>query len=139
MNAVTQRLRGATTVTLPIRTVSEANQREHWAKKAGRVKGQRMATGMRMRAVLAGSRFPLRVLLTRIAPRALDDDNLRGALKAVRDGVADALGVDDRDPGVTWAYAQRRGGKGVYAVEIAVGEREAASGLRSAPGASSGQ
>jgi hypothetical protein len=59
-------------------------------------------------------------MLVRIAPRALDDDNLRGALKAARDGVSDAMGVNDRDPRVTWLYGQRRGSTGQYAVEVSV-------------------
>ena len=40
--------------------------------------------------------LPCVVTLTRISARGLDDDNLQGAFKAVRDSVADALGVDDR-------------------------------------------
>ena len=62
------------------------------------------------------------VTLTRIAPRALDDDNLRGALKACRDGVADWLAIDDRDPRVRWEYAQRKGKPGQYAVAVEVTE-----------------
>lgn len=58
--------------------------------------------------------------LTRIAPRELDGDNLQSSLKACRDGVADWLGVDDRDPRVTWSYAQRRGAPHYYAVEVQV-------------------
>jgi len=52
-------------------------------------------------------------LLVRESMRALDGDNLAGALKAVRDGVADALGIDDRNPRVTWLVDQRRGPAGV--------------------------
>lgn len=64
--------------------------------------------------------LPCVVRLTRLSPGTLDDDNLRGALKAVRDGVADRLGVDDRDPRVTWEYAQERfkGLKGVVLLEL---------------------
>lgn len=43
----------------------------------------------------------------------LDDDNLRSALKAVRDGIAEKLGIDDRDPRVEWRYGQRKGMVGV--------------------------
>jgi hypothetical protein len=62
----------------------------------------------------------VRVELTRIAPRALDDDNLRGALKAVRDGVADVLGIDDRDPRVVWDYEQAHGAPREYGVKIVI-------------------
>ncbi len=59
------------------------------------------------------------VTLTRVAPRALDDDGAVTSLKACRDGVADALGLpNDRDPRVTWRYAQRRGKVREYAVEV---------------------
>jgi hypothetical protein len=95
-------LRG--TVILPVMTVSEANGRDHWRKKASRTKRHRTAA----RAMCPVVPLPCTVLLTRMSSRELDDDNLRGALKAVRDGVADALGVDDRDNRVTWLYAQEK-------------------------------
>jgi hypothetical protein len=105
------------TITIPICTVSESNAREHWATKAKRVKSHRRTT----RLVLAQHAAPTSacvVSLTRIAPRALDDDNLRGALKACRDGIADWLGVDDRDPRVSWEYEQRKGAAKTYGVEV---------------------
>lgn len=55
-------------------------------------------------------RWPcLVVRLVRVAPRQLDDDNAASAAKSVRDGVADALGVHDRDPRVVWLVDQDRG------------------------------
>lgn len=107
------------TVTYACRTVSESNTREHWAPKASRAKVQRAAATLVTRSTLLCP-LPIVVTLTRIAPRALDDDNLRGALKATRDGVADAFGVRDNDPRVTWAYGQRKGAPRAYQVEIAV-------------------
>lgn len=104
---------------LPIRTYSLTNQREHWAKKARRAKQERGWATLTVNG--AGIRklgLPITVTLTRVAPRALDDDNLRGALKSIRDGIADCLGVDDRDARVTWRYAQRRGSPREYAVDI---------------------
>ncbi len=68
--------------------------------------------------------FPVVVTLTRIAPHELDDDNLAFAFKAMRDGVADALGVRDRDPRVSWRYAQRKPKTPrTYGVEITVEAR----------------
>ena len=49
------------------------------------------------------------VHLIRRAPRQLDSDNLEGALKAVRDGIAQALGIDDRSPAVRYVVSQARG------------------------------
>lgn len=125
---------GSRIVTLPLRTVSESNGREHWAKKAKRVKSHRTAAAFAARALLVRP-LPAIVLLVRVAPRALDDDNLRGALKAVRDGIADAFEIDDRDPRVTWEYAQRMGLPGLYQVEMGV---RAQTLLKATQGATSG-
>ena len=113
-------------ISVPLRTGRGQNDREHWAAKARRVKAERQ--GMHWGMVTAapgrqrfGSLLPCTVTLTRVAPSAgLDGDNLQGSLKACRDGVADWLGVDDRDPRVTWHYEQRRGGRGEYAVEVSI-------------------
>ena len=102
-------------VHLPIATVSESNRRDHWQVKRKRAKAQRQMAA----ALVPRFGLPCVVTLTRVSPRELDDDNLRGALKAVRDGVADRLGIDDRDPRVEWRYAQRKGA--VKAVEVELG------------------
>lgn len=103
---------------VPIRTVSEMNGREHWTVKAKRVKLHRQAAWLCLAGKL--SFLPCTVILTRIAPRTLDGDNLQASLKACRDGVADWLGVDDGDSRVIWRYAQRPGAPKQYAVEVAV-------------------
>ena len=118
--------------TVPIRTVSALNMREHWALKARRVKRERRETACyclaNMKALAhyigaAEAGVRLDVTLTRVAPSSgLDDDNLRGALKGVRDEIADALGVDDRDPVVAWRYGQRRGKAKEWGVEVTVEE-----------------
>lgn len=101
-------------IELPIATVSEANRRDHWATKARRVKAHRNAAW----ALCPVYPLPCIVTLTRIAPRGLDDDNLRGACKALRDGIADKLGIDDRDPRVEWRYAQAKGKPASVVVEF---------------------
>lgn len=89
---------------------SETNQREHWASKARRVKAQRQHVAWAFKAERPDRpELPVIVKLTRIAPRRLDDDNLRAAFKAVRDQVAEWLGVDDADPQVEWHYEDRNG------------------------------
>jgi len=65
----------------------------------------------------------LHVTITRIAPGSLDDDNLAGSCKGLRDGIADAFMVDDRDPRVTWSYLQERSGRGVYGARVDVRPR----------------
>ncbi len=107
-------------LTLPIETCSESNQRDHWAKRAARARRQRGVTTLACAMAARAVQLPVVVTLTRISPRPLDDDNLRGALKAVRDGVADAFGLDDRNPQLRFEYAQRRGGVGERAVGISI-------------------
>lgn len=115
-------------IEIPLRIESEANMRGmHWAAKARRTKAARSTTCLVLRSKGPRVALPVVVELVRVAPRALDDDNLRGALKAVRDGVADWLGVDDRDARVEWRYAQARGAAKTYAVRVVVSERKAAA------------
>lgn len=110
-------------ITLPIKLVSEANQREHWAKKAARVKRQRGIVRVAlMAATTAAERatLPSEVVITRIAPRRLDDDNAVGACKAVRDSIAAVFGFDDRNQAVRWTVNQERGAAKEYAVRIVI-------------------
>lgn len=125
-------------VVAPIKTVSEANAHEHWRARQKRAKAQRSAAVILTAAhaatagivVSSGNYYalagPMVVTLTRIAPRSLDSDNLAGSAKHVRDGIADALGIDDRNPIVEWRYAQRRGAPKQYAVEIHISPKESA-------------
>mgnify|MGYP001559218095 CR=1 FL=1 len=99
------------TLVLPIRTVSEANVHGKMRAKMRRVKEQRTVARMLVGPHVAGDipGFPLVVRLTRLGPRSLDDDNLRSALKAVRDGVTDGLGLaDDSDIRLAWEYDQTK-------------------------------
>jgi len=45
---------------------------------------------------------PWRVVITRVGPRVLDDDNRTASAKGVRDAVAAWLGVDDGAESVRW-------------------------------------
>lgn len=115
--------------TIPLRTVSAANMREHWAAKAKRVKRERDATVFA--SLCGGSKtwarplLPCVVTLTRRGGQQLDGDNLQSSLKAVRDALAGVLGVDDADVRVRWVYQQRlarRLGRGRvdWAVEVEI-------------------
>lgn len=111
---------------LRLRIVSELNQRGHWAKHSARKAEHRgmcrmhLSQALALRARLFESVMPCSVTLTRIAPRELDTDNLAGAFKACRDGIADALGVKDNDPRVAWVYEQTKGEPREYAIRIVV-------------------
>ena len=126
---------------IPLHTVGEKNQREHWSKKAKRVRAQRNATFVVLinhvraapfvrRVPIASQTFrpvgvellcPITVTLTRISPprnQLRDDDSVVGSLAACRDGVADALGINDSDKRVTWVYRQEKGD--AFAVLISI-------------------
>lgn len=92
------------------RTGRGLNGREHWSARARRVKSERAMVGWYLRQS-AKPEPPLVVTLTRVAPSSgLDDDNLAGSLKAVRDEFAQWVGVDDkRRDVVRYEYAQERG------------------------------
>lgn len=81
------------------------NSRARWAKKAKAVKAYREACAWEMRAqTTPGFREALiqceRICLwLKFFPpdrRHRDDDNILASFKAGRDGLADALGIDDR-------------------------------------------
>jgi hypothetical protein len=101
-------------IAIPLRTSSGLNAREHFRVRAKRVKAEREAVAWMLHGATKPA-LPCSVLLTRVAPsNGLDDDNLCGALKSVRDQVAQWLGVDDRHSmRVRYRYAQRRGPWGV--------------------------
>jgi hypothetical protein len=100
-------------IELPLRIESCANKREHWSVRARRTKAHRLAA-----LAVPAHPLPCVVTLIRVAPRALDDDNLASGFKALRDGIADRLGVKDNDPRITWRYAQVRGKAKEYAARV---------------------
>jgi hypothetical protein len=102
-------------IELPIRLVSVANVRECWQQRAARTKKHRQAA-----IAIPKHAVPCTVTITRIGPKELDGDNLQSSCKAVRDGIADRLGVDDRDPRVTWLYAQEKARPKRYAVRVRI-------------------
>ena len=76
--------------------------------KARRAKQQRGDAYTAVLAVLdrAETDCPWLITITRQGKRKLDDDNLASSAKHIRDGVADALGIDDGDPRLHWKYLQ---------------------------------
>ena len=82
-----------TTYKIPLKTVSENNLREHWAPRAKRAREARGAVFLALGNIVPPQGVRL-CRLCRVAPRALDTDNLTGALKATRDAVAAWLRPD---------------------------------------------
>mgnify|MGYP001589632370 CR=1 FL=1 len=123
------------TFTVPIKTVSALNVREHWAVRARRVKSERQSVYVMALAERLVNRtpngcrlavtLPVTVTLTRISHRRLDaHDNLRAACKGVADEITALLGLKtDADERVEWRYRQSSEGKGVYGVRVTVESR----------------
>ena len=107
-----------------------ANSRLHWAARAAKVKRQRSIVGLMLRSVDRPA-LPCVVTITRRSPGTLDDDNAVCSAKATRDAVAQWLGVDDRDPRVTWVVTQERG---PWGVRVAVRGVAAPAGAAEATG-----
>ena len=97
-------------IELPIIVVSEANRRDHWRVRARRAANQKAMIAVNCRHIIK----PLpddasaTITLTRLGKRNLDSDNLAGAFKAVRDAIAELLGVNDGSPRLNWLYGQEK-------------------------------
>ncbi len=109
-------------LTVPIRTVSGMNAREHPQARAKRVKSERHAVGWALRQ-FRNERPPLPcvVTLTRIGPtNGLDPfDNLPSAFKGCVDALAEWLGVDDRkSDSVRYQCKQERGKEWAVRIEM---------------------
>jgi hypothetical protein len=115
--ALAERVLGGLTclaVEAPVVVQSEANLKQHHMAQYRRFVRQKQELAAYL-ALLGVPRpvlpLPCRVTFTRLGGAALDDDNLRGAFKGVRDYVAkELLGLDDADPRIEWKYDQRPGG-----------------------------
>lgn len=96
------------TVFIPMRLQSPNKTRyqNRWVASK-QVKATRNRVAMYMRAALIRDKFTpderkrLTIHMTRVyggRAKPMDSDNLRGSLKALRDGVAAELGIDDASP-----------------------------------------
>jgi hypothetical protein len=118
-------------ITMPIRTLSENVYRgmnrfvKHTKTKTQRENVKLLLRQLRVvPRVVGGQPNRYEVKLVRISAGELDDDNLRGSLKAVRDEVAEWIGLDDRDPLIVWKYGQEKAKQGTCGVRIEVRDQE---------------
>ncbi len=116
---------GRVLVTLPIKTVSEANCFEPWRKKHVRHKRQKETIRIVLSSLKDKIKLPCTITITRIASRMLDEhDNLRFSVKYCLDAAADFLipglkpGRADGDKRLTFQYAQKKGKPKEYAVSL---------------------
>lgn len=105
-------------VELPIKTVAGLNAREHYLARSRRVRRERGAAHLTVKHKHGRPELPVIVTMVRLSAGKLDDDNLQGAFKAIRDGVADAYGVADNDPRIAWSYGQELCARGKYGIRI---------------------
>jgi hypothetical protein len=108
------------TVLVPLEAQSLNKRDSHFMTRSKRVKKIRSETYLCLRSIKTKPVLPCTVMMCRLAnSTGLDPhDNLPGSLKPFSDGVADWLGIDDRDPRITWKFSQRRGK--LFGVEITV-------------------
>ena len=108
--------------------------RSHWpvtaAKKAARETASVMTTcavPLRDKKALRASTDQIRMTITFVPPdrRHRDDDNMIASLKAARDGIADALGVNDRRfrPNYVFAEPEKPGRVEVEIIHIGTVDR----------------
>lgn len=108
------------TVIVPVHTVNPLNgSHGHWWTRNRRNQDHKVSTWAAVREC-AHVPLPIVVTLTRHSAGTLDDDNLRGALKAVRDGVALVYRIDDADPRIEWRYDQAKCRRGEHFVSITI-------------------
>lgn len=102
---------------IPVRVVTEANRREHFAVAGKRKDQQREAVGIAWACSPVcpdiGDYGRLRVTFTHVG-RKVDSDNLQSAFKVIRDALAAKVGRDDGDDDFwAWEYTQERGKPGI--------------------------
>ena len=98
-----------------MRIKSGLNEREHWGARKKRIDQEKKTIWAAMRHhPFHGLVPPFLVTLTRIGPRRMDDDNVAGGFKSVRDQIAKDLRVDDGDTDlIGFVCTQQRGPYGV--------------------------
>jgi hypothetical protein len=119
----------ALAISLAVDTRPERNVRNKWAT-IGRTQETREAITDELAVALGEGRAlpsagPFFVRLTRLSPGKPDDDGLPDALKAARDTMAAALGIDDGRAEIAFAYAGERR-KGAIGLRVEVWGAEGA-------------
>jgi hypothetical protein len=109
-------------IELPIKVISEANQREHWRVKYSRKKAQQRDFSIFWKMCCAPDRFnfPVKVIFTRHASRLLDSDNLAGSFKHVRDALCKIIGIDDGASQISFEYQQEKLSNRDYRISVEV-------------------
>lgn len=98
-------------IEIPTKIVSEANKRDHWAQAHQRHKTQRNKTIWELYAKGVPKKLPVKITLMKVGGRKMDDDNLIGAFKYIRDAAAEYFipgklpGRADDSSQISWEYS----------------------------------
>lgn len=122
---------------LPVRTTNPLNLQFGASKTAGMIRARARAAqrslareftiaALRKASVHPADLVPVDVLLTRLSAGHMDDDGLAASQKGVRDGIAEALGVDNGSRLIRFRYVQERAKRGVFGVRVEIEKRQAA-------------
>lgn len=113
-------------VTIPLKTVSELNDQSHWRIKHKRHQKQKKWVAWELCASKPLITTPVKIVLTRIAPRTFDYVNLVSSFKWIEDSVCEyiypglAPGRADGMPGITTFFSQEKGLPKEYAFKIEI-------------------
>ena len=114
---------------LPIRTVSEANNSDHWLKRSKRHAEQKWVVKKIFRDLKLEFELPVVVTLTRLSSQTLDaHDNLPASVKYIVDQIAAEITGDERagraddDKRIQWKYDQRKVPRNSFGVDVRVEE-----------------
>ena len=108
----------------PLKTVSEANRRDHWSKSAQRHRMQKFVVQQALKCEIRAVKLPCCIKLTRISQRMLDFDNLVSSQKYILDAICDLIipglkpGRADSDPRISVSYHQEKGKMQQLRIEI---------------------
>ena len=84
-----------------LRLDATPNGRAHWTATAKK-RARERAVLTRALSGITPPAGPWRVVIVRVGPRPMDDDNRTASAKGTRDAIAAWLGVDDGDDSVRW-------------------------------------
>ena len=110
-------------IIIPIRVNSTLNQHQHPFARSRTAKEHRQKACLHVANAIFGKSLPAKpwtIWITRYGRKEFDGDNLAGSLKSVRDGIADALGLenDKESPELCWRYGQQKNSE--YKVEVEI-------------------
>lgn len=101
-------------VEIVLKTVSEANASEHWAKKHKRHRQQKNLVLWALYEHSVPKKLPVHITMTRIGGKKMDEDNLISAFKYIKDAIAEyfipgkAAGRADDSSEMGWSYYQEK-------------------------------